>query len=121
MLDLASLAFQTDATRVVTLMLAEMLSAILAELSNIWDLPPRRQVWFDGAVAGLNIGLLSLGIVLTYRSSRVINFAVGNMGLPGATLFALLVINWGWPFWPALARRSRWAPDPRAGACPPGA
>jgi len=74
----------------------------LAALSDIWGLPPTRNVWFDGMVSGLNIGILSLGIVLTYRSTRVINFAVGNMGLPGATLFALLVINWGWPFWPAL-------------------
>ena len=43
-----------------------------------------------------------MGIVLIYRSTRVINFAVGNMGLPGATLFALTMINYGWPFWPAL-------------------
>mgnify|MGYP001996475327 CR=1 FL=1 len=43
-----------------------------------------------------------MGVILIYRSTKVINFAVGNMGLPGATLFALLVINWGWPFWLAL-------------------
>ena len=79
-----------------------MLGTILGALSDIWGFPPTRNIWFDGVVSGLNIGLLSLGIVLTYRSSRVINFAVGNMGLPGAALFALLVINWGWPFWPAL-------------------
>ncbi|MEO0493341.1 MAG: ABC transporter permease, partial [Actinomycetota bacterium] len=36
-------------------------------------------------------------------STRVINFAVGNMGIPGATLFALMVINYGFPFWIALA------------------
>ena len=76
---------------------------MLAALTDVWALPPTRNVWFDGMVSGLNIGILALGIVLTYRSTRVINFAVGNMGLPGATLFALLVINWGWPFWPALA------------------
>ena len=79
-----------------------MLATTVAAFSDIWELPPTRNVWFDGMVSGLNIGLLALGIVLTYRSTRVINFAVGNMGLPGATLFALLVINWGWPFWPAL-------------------
>ena len=32
-----------------------------------------------------------MGIVLVYRSTRVINFAVGNMGLVGASLLALLV------------------------------
>ena len=62
-----------------------------------------RQILFWTIVQGLIFGLLAMGIVLIYRSTRVINFAVGNMGLPGATLFALRMINWNWPFWPALA------------------
>jgi len=61
-----------------------------------------RQIMFWTIVQGLIFGLLAMGIVLIYRSTRVINFAVGNMGLPGATLFALMIINWNWPFWPAL-------------------
>ena len=63
---------------------------------------PTRGIWYAGLVSGLVTGLLAMGIVLIYRSTKVINFAVGNMGLPGASLFALLVINWDWPFWPAL-------------------
>ena len=43
-------------------------------------------------VTGLVFGLLAMGIVLVYRSTRVINFAVGNMGLVGAGCFALLVV-----------------------------
>ena len=62
-----------------------------------------RQVVFDGLVQGLAYGLLALGIVLIFRSTRVINFAVANLGLPGAVLFALLVLNWRVPFWVALA------------------
>ena len=62
-----------------------------------------RQVVFDGVSQGLVYGLLAMGIVLIYRSTKVINFAVGNMGLPGTLLFALLIINWGTPFWLALA------------------
>lgn len=61
-----------------------------------------RQILFWTIVQGLVFGLLAMGIVLIYRSTRVINFAVGNMGLPGATLMALLVINWHFPFWLAL-------------------
>jgi len=61
-----------------------------------------RQILFWTIVQGLIFGLLAMGIVLIYRSTRVINFAVGNMGLPGATLFALMMINWNWPFWAAL-------------------
>ena len=44
---------------------------------------------FDGVVTGLVIGLVAMGIVLVYRSTRVINFAVGNMGLVGAALLAV--------------------------------
>ena len=53
-----------------------------------------KQLVFNGVVAGLAIGLLAMGVVLVYRSTRVINFAVGNMGLVGASLLALLVVNW---------------------------
>ena len=62
-----------------------------------------RQIVFDGIASGLVYGLLAMGIVLIYRSTKVINFAVGNMGLPGAFLFALMIINWSFPFWIALA------------------
>ena len=50
------------------------------------------------------IGLLAMGIVLVYRSTRVINFAVGNMGLVGASLLALLVVELRRP---VLARGDR--------------
>lgn len=60
------------------------------------------QLVFDGAVTGLIIGLLAMGVVLVYRSTRVINFAVGNMGLVGASLLPLLVLNYGIPFWPSV-------------------
>ena len=78
------------------------LASVLGVLGLFEGPAPTRGVWYAGFVNGLVTGLLAMGIVLIYRSTKVINFAVGNMGLPGATLFALLVINWGWPFWPAL-------------------
>ena len=87
---------------------SQIFAGALGSLSPIWEQPPTRNVLFDSAVHGLNIGLLALGIVLTYRSTKVINFAVGNMGLPGATLFALLVVKWDWPFWPALVVSFCW-------------
>ena len=62
-----------------------------------------QQLVFNGAVTGLVIGMLAMGIVLIYRSTRVINFAVGNLGLPAAGLFALMQIDWGFPFWIGLA------------------
>ncbi len=44
-----------------------------------------------------------MGIVLVYRSSRVINFAVTSLGFIGAGIFALLVAQYGVPFWIAAA------------------
>lgn len=61
-----------------------------------------RQVIFDGLASGAAIGLLSIGIVLVYRATRVINFAVGNMGLVGTALLALLVDKYHQPFWFAV-------------------
>ncbi|WP_436789974.1 ABC transporter permease subunit [Yinghuangia sp. YIM S10712] len=63
---------------------------------------PTTQLLFDGAVTGLVIGLLAMGIVLVNRSTRVINFAVANMGLVGSALFALLVVRYSVPYWIAL-------------------
>ena len=61
-----------------------------------------KQLVFDGFVTGLVIGLLAMGIVLIYRSTRVINFAVGNMGLVGTALLAIMVVDHGIPFWLAV-------------------
>ena len=58
---------------------------------------------FKGVVGGMITGLVAMGIVLVYRSSRVINFAVGNMGVPATALFAVMVGTSGWPYWLSLA------------------
>jgi ABC-type branched-subunit amino acid transport system ATPase component/ABC-type branched-subunit amino acid transport system permease subunit len=61
------------------------------------------QLLFDGVVNGLVIGLIALGVVLVDRASRVINFAVGSMGVVGASVLALLVLSYDVPFWLAVA------------------
>ncbi|WP_194903895.1 ABC transporter permease subunit [Catenulispora rubra] len=60
------------------------------------------QLLLDGVVDGLIIGLLGMGIVLVHRATKVINFAVANMGLIGSGLFADLVLDFHTPFWIAL-------------------
>ncbi len=62
-----------------------------------------RQSIFDGVVQGMIYGVVALGIVLVYRSTRVINFAVANLGLVGSGLFALLNRQYNVPFWIAAA------------------
>ena len=60
------------------------------------------QIVFNGVVTGMSYGVLAVGLVLVYRSARVINFAHGEMGAFGAALLAILVINWDVPFFVAL-------------------
>ena len=60
---------------------------------------------FKGVIGGMITAVVAMGIVLVYRSSRVINFAVGNMGVPATALFAIMAGKHGWPYWPALVRR----------------
>lgn len=57
---------------------------------------------FKGVVGGLITALVAMGIVLVYRSSRVINFSVGSMGVPATALLAIMAGKHGWPYWPAL-------------------
>lgn len=52
-----------------------------------------------GIVVGLSYGLLAVGLILIYRSSRVINLAHGELGAACAAVVALLVNNYGLPYW----------------------
>jgi len=60
------------------------------------------QLLLNGVVDGLIIGVLAMGIVLIYRTTKVINFAVANMGLVASGLQADLVIDYRLPFVAAL-------------------
>ena len=60
------------------------------------------QLLLNGVTDGLIIGVLAMGIVLIHRTTKVINFAVANMGLVGSALLADLVLDYGLPFFAAL-------------------
>ena len=60
------------------------------------------QIIFDGVVQGMAISIIAVGVILVYRATRIINFAVGGMGVVGAVILALLNIQYRVPFWPAL-------------------
>ncbi len=57
---------------------------------------------FKGLVNGAVIALVAMGLVLVYRSSRVINFAAGAIGLPATALLGYMVAQQGLPYWPSL-------------------
>ena len=52
-----------------------------------------------GVIIGLTYGLLSVGLVLIYRTNRIVNFAHGQIGAFGAALFGLAAVKWGVPYW----------------------
>jgi ABC-type branched-subunit amino acid transport system ATPase component/ABC-type branched-subunit amino acid transport system permease subunit len=55
-----------------------------------------------GVLDGLLIGLLGVGIVLVYRSSRFLNLAHGQLGALPALLLAKFALDLGWSYWVAL-------------------
>ncbi|MGB0102344.1 MAG: branched-chain amino acid ABC transporter permease/ATP-binding protein [Nocardioides sp.] len=55
-----------------------------------------------GLFTGLTYGMLAVGLVLVYRSSRFVNFAHGAVGAFGASVLALFVVDWGLPYWVAF-------------------
>ena len=77
-----------------------MIRGLVHPLLAAFEVEP--QVVFNGVVTGVTYGILAVGLVLVYRSTRVINFAYGQMGVFGAALLALLVINYDVNFYVAL-------------------
>ena len=58
-----------------------------------------KQLVFSGAVTGLTYAVMAVGVILIFRSTRVINFAIGEMGAFSAALLYRLVVDWDVPFW----------------------
>jgi branched-chain amino acid transport system permease protein len=56
----------------------------------------------NGFFTGLVYALLAVGLVVTYRCSRVVNFAYGETGMLGAFVFAELWVDGGTPLLLAL-------------------
>ncbi len=52
-----------------------------------------------GAILGLTYGLLAVGLVLVYRTNRIINFAHGEIGAFTAAVFGLAVQSWHIPYY----------------------
>jgi branched-subunit amino acid ABC-type transport system permease component len=52
-----------------------------------------------GVAAGCLYALMAAGLVLTYRSSKVLNFAHGGIATFGTFAFLHAVNEWAWPTW----------------------
>jgi len=56
----------------------------------------------EGAILGLNYGLLAMGLTLVYRTSRVVNFAQGQLGVVAAVFMVKLYYDFGFYYLAAL-------------------
>ena len=69
------------------------------------------------ALLGLGIGatyaLASQGLIIVYRGSGVLNFALGAIGMAGAYVWWELTTNQGWAFLPGLIAGVLFAADHR--------
>ncbi|MFC5215800.1 ABC transporter permease subunit [Streptomyces coerulescens] len=58
---------------------------------------------YDLTLAGLSVGsaaaLTGIGLVVTYRSTGVLNFAHGAIAMVCAYVLRQCVVEWGWPLW----------------------
>jgi ABC-type branched-subunit amino acid transport system ATPase component/branched-subunit amino acid ABC-type transport system permease component len=52
-----------------------------------------------GLVTGLTYGVVALGLILVYRSSRVLNFAHGQVGAFASAAFGAQVVGHKLPYW----------------------
>ena len=64
------------------------------------SVPP--SIILEGAILGLNYGLLAVGLVLIYRTSRVLNFAQGQLGAVAAVFIVKCYYDFGLNYWFAL-------------------
>jgi ABC-type branched-subunit amino acid transport system permease subunit len=59
-------------------------------------------VLVQGVVTGLGYGLLAMGLVLIYKTNRVLNFAQGQLGVVAAVFLVKCFYDFGFDYWFAL-------------------
>jgi len=84
------------AVALAKLLFAELDSHHVMQASTPWP------VILLGTIIGLTYGLLAVGLVLIYRTNRIINFAHGQIGAFGAAFFGLAAVSWHIPYWVAF-------------------
>lgn len=85
---------------------ARGLAALVAPIAPALAILALQQLFFPvsagllvhGALIGGLTALVSLGMALTYRSNRILNFAHGDLGLLPVVFVAMLTTVWGWPW-----------------------
>ncbi|HVE63228.1 MAG TPA: ATP-binding cassette domain-containing protein [Mycobacteriales bacterium] len=71
-------------------------------LARVFDFETPIPVIVLGSIIGITYGLLAVGLVLVFRSNRIINFAHGEVGAFAAALFGLFTAKYGLPYYVVL-------------------
>ncbi len=56
-------------------------------------------VLVQGVITGLSYGLLAMGLVLIYKTNRVLNFAQGQLGVVAAVFMVKCFYDFGFNYW----------------------
>ena len=59
-------------------------------------------LFLRGVIVGALTALVALGMAITYRSNRIVNFAQGDLGGVPVVLVYMLISVWHWPYFVAL-------------------
>ena len=94
-------ALRRGAPPVVFLVLAVLAGRLVSVLHGSSTAPWGVLLGY-GAVFGCGTALSTVGLVLVYRSARIINFSQAAYGANAALLFLLLTTAKGWGYWLAL-------------------
>ncbi|HWL66694.1 MAG TPA: branched-chain amino acid ABC transporter permease, partial [Actinomycetota bacterium] len=81
--------------------LGALIALVVASATTAWPAP--LGIVFLGAVIGSLISFISIGIVLIYRTNRIINFAQADIGGLAAVLTVLLVAQTGMNYFLGVA------------------
>jgi branched-chain amino acid transport system permease protein len=103
MLTVVSERVRTDrATQVVLALIVAYSTLYWVPLSPLPDVMPWGVI-AQGVIFGTSYALLAMGLILIYRTTRIVNFAYGAMGaMPGSLTVGLFVAK-GWNYWVAIA------------------
>ena len=89
---------------------AQVVLALVVLYSTLYWVPesplPDWMPWgvvAQGVIFGTSYALMAMGLILIYRTTRIVNFAYGAMGaMPGSLTFGLFLEK-GWNYWVAIA------------------
>src|SRR5881275_396204 len=83
-------------SRAVTIGVGGVVALLIGSVAAPHRLP--FGIVLQGALYGSVTGLLGLGLVLTYRSDRIVNFSYGAMGGVGGSVGVLLYLGKHWNY-----------------------